>query len=121
MHYDSEDFGDGYSNDYQRSVAWQLIERPLKDERWFAASLHRAGMYVVMCNAVRYCTVTSAVLGQDIRVVGGYPTLAEAQSYVDLHADNECDGDFSYYLFSPPADVPQAPQPAAPDEDELPF
>jgi len=122
MNYDEHDFGDGYSNDYQRAAAYQLIERPLKDERWFAASLHRAGMHVVMCRALRYCNVTSAVLGEDITVAAGYANLAEAEAYLGEQNANDSDGDFGFYLFAPPAPRAAVPATRTDDEDEpLPF
>jgi hypothetical protein len=115
--YEHDQFGDGYSNEFQRCAAAQMFERPSRNEEPEARRLTDAGKFVVLHAFPRYCAITDAILGEEKVIVKACETQAEAQALVEeLRCD---DYEEQTYLYRIPAPVPA--RPVQWDDDEIPF
>jgi hypothetical protein len=115
--YEREQWGDGFSNEYQRCYFQSRLERQLKDERDQAARLYQAGRYVVCAEWEVCCPTTDGLIGYDWVVLKDFATREEAKAYIG--EPDEAEGVFLYH---PPAlRLDPAPAPVKEFDDELPF
>jgi hypothetical protein len=123
MSYDPDDYGDGYSNEFQRQFAYETTQANA-DGRLGAdpriAELLAAGRFVVTYNYCVHCPHTDAVMGSKAIVHKDLATLEEAQGQLELLADEEAAacGDWWYEI------LPRQPLPVVektPADDDIPF
>jgi hypothetical protein len=117
--YQDEIWGDGYSNEYQRVAAQQLIFRPLRHEEPEARRLTLAGKFVVLHAFPRYCSITDGFLGEEKVIVKACDSQAEAEALV-AEVRHDDDGETQTYIYEFPAPVEARPIVEA-DDDDIPF
>jgi hypothetical protein len=120
--YQEDLWGDGYSNEYQRVAAQQLLERPLRNETLRARELTIEGKFVVLVSFPRYCRFTDGLLGQETVIEKIFDTDAQAQDWVAGYAADYYDADDArHWLYPQVAFGPAKPLFLDEIDDEIPF
>lgn len=115
-----EEFGDGYSNEFQRAHAVSSMNRP-PSEIGRAKELAAKGLFVVCYEYTQYCKLTDGILGSSVALSAAFKHLDAAQAHANKLAE-ESHGEDSPFIVYPPGQEPQAPAPApATPEDDVPF
>jgi hypothetical protein len=83
----TDDLGDGYTNEYQRCYAESRLNRPLQDQRPCAKFLHAIGRVVVVAQYEVCCPVTDGLIGYDFVVCAHFSTHAQAVHYLGADGD----------------------------------
>jgi hypothetical protein len=118
----AEEFGDGYSNEFQRQHAWSRINRPMVNERPKALGLLARGETVVLCSVPVFCPHTDGLMGEDVKIVAhgsDYETVVGSCLNL-LAASAEDLGDERYEVLSKNAPK-QEPVVISHPEDDVPF
>lgn len=114
----TEEFGDGYHNEFQRCLAQSQMQSPCKNELATAVALSKEGKTVVEHHPV-YCKVTDALVGTESRIVSiGRDYESAIGPVLNAMGINQEFGDSTYEIF--PKSV-TAPSPIVFGDNEIPF
>lgn len=123
----AEEFGDGYTNEYQRALAFSQMTRVRKDELPRAKALAAIGKFVLVSYYTVYCRATDAILGEDNRIIG---IAKDYETAVGMGLNHGAtDSDERLDVICPPDFVPpwkaallaELNAPSATNDDNIPF
>ncbi len=113
----AEEFGDGYSNEFQRAHAWSAMTTPRPHAFPKAEHLAAEGKFVLVSEHTVYCRITDGILGGASHIEAVADTRAEIEAILAAKLGDEYDE--TSYTILPRLKVAQAP--VIDQTDDIPF